>query len=101
MKKPNKLYRKLGGKRSTAGAAFAAVRHPVRSLRQSFGRDKVAMDAAEGIEGEFTKNKFWQVLNILEKWKKNYNGPKLSGIFRMWTTPQPRKIINAPKPEME
>ena len=99
MRKPNRLYRKLGGKRSTAGAAFAVVCHPVRTLKASFGWDRAAQDAAEGIQ-ENNKSGYWKVQKILQKWGMAYRGPKLSSMFKMWSQ-QPKRMINAPKPELD
>ncbi|OFW87445.1 MAG: hypothetical protein A3J37_02380 [Alphaproteobacteria bacterium RIFCSPHIGHO2_12_FULL_45_9] len=101
MKKPNKLYRKLGGRRSTAGAAFAIARHPVRSLRSVFGWDVSAKDVAEGFNVAPSKHAYQMVMKTLETWSKSYRGPKLSWMFRMLSTPQSRKTLIAPKPEMD
>ncbi len=84
MKKPNKLYRKLGGKRSFAGAAFAAVRHPKRSLRSAFGRDLIARDAAESFDGmEASKVGFQKVFAVLAKWNKPYKG-RVNGLMSLF-----------------
>ena len=99
MKKPNKLYRKLGGHKTAAGHAFASARHPVRSLRHSFGWDRAASDAAEGFNVGFTKDAFWKVMRVLRSWEKNYRGPKLSGIFRMLTMNHNKPFVNTPKPK--
>lgn len=101
MKKPNKLYRKLGGKRSATGAAFAVACHPVRSLRSMFGRDTAAKDAAEGFNMAPSKHAYQLVMETLGTWKKTYSGPKLSWMFKMWSAPQAKRPMIAPKPEMD
>lgn len=101
MKKPNKLYRKLGGKRSTAGAAFAVARHPVRSLKSMFWHDVAAKDVAEGFNLAPSKHAYQLVMETLGGWKKTYHGPKLSWMFKMWSTPQAKRPIAAPKPELD
>lgn len=101
MKKPNKLYRRLGAKRSAAGAAFAAVRHPVRSLRASFGWDVHAKDIAEGLNLGPCKHAYQLVMETLGSWKKTYRGPQLSWMFKMWSMPRPKRPAPAPKPEMD
>lgn len=102
MKKPNKLYRRLGGKRSFAGAAFAAVRHPKRSLRSAFGRDLIARDAAESFEGmEASKVGFQKVFAILKIWNSSYKGPRISGLFSMLNR-RPRPIVTGNhRPELD
>lgn len=101
MKKPNKIYRKLGGRRSIAGAAFAAVRHPVRSLRQAFGRDLVARDAAENFSGMVEcKYGFQLVWATLRAWNKSYRGPKLSFLLAAMNSRKPR-VIESRKPEFD
>ncbi len=101
MKKPNKLYRKLGGRKSPAGAAFAVACHPVRSLRSIFGWDISAKDVAEGFNIAPSKHAYQMVMKTLESWSKSYRGPKLSWMFRMLSTPQPKKNLAAPKPELD
>lgn len=101
MKKPNKIYRKLGGKRSTAGAAFAISCYPLRSLRQAFGWDKAAGDAAENLNIGPCKHGYQLVMATVKGWGKNYRGPKLSWMFRMMSTTQPKRISNDPKPELD
>lgn len=101
MKKPNKLYRKLGGKRSTAGAAFAVARHPVRSLKSMFWQDTAAKDVAEGMNVEPSKQAYQRVMQTLAGWKKTYRGPKLSWMFKMWSMPPAKRPMIAPKPEMD
>jgi hypothetical protein len=99
MKKPNKLYRKLGGRRSTAGAAFATVCRPARSLRSMFGFDLLGRDAAEGIEVSLTG--FRKVSQILKGWGDFCRVPKLSTVFRMLNTRPLKSHIPSPKPEMD
>jgi hypothetical protein len=93
MKKPHKLYRSLGGKRSTAGAAFAMTFHPVRTLRSAFGWDRAANDIAEGFNMAPTRHAFQLVMSTLKSWGQVYKGPKLSWMFRMLAS-QPRKQID-------
>lgn len=101
MRKPNKLYRKLGGKRSAAGVAFAVARHPVRSLRSVFGWDVSAKDIAEGFNVAPSKHAYQMVMATLQSWSRTYRGPKLSWMFKMLSTSQPKKMTAAPKPEMD
>ena len=102
MKKPNQLYRKLGGKRSAAGAAFSAVRHPVRSLRSAFGWDVAARDVAENFNMDASRHGFQLVMATLKTWGKKYKGPGLSWMFRMLSsTPRVRQLPNANKPEFD
>lgn len=100
MKKPHNFYKKQGGKRSAAGAAFYAVHHPMRTLRSMFGFDLLGRDAAEGIE--VGKSGFFKAKQILDKWEQFYRTPmRLTSIFRKWNTPQSKRYIPAPKPEMD
>lgn len=101
MKKPNKLYRKLGGRKSAAGNAFAVARHPVRSLRSAFGWDRAANDAAEAYNIGPCKHAYQLVMATLKSWSKTYSGPKLSWMFKMLSTPQPKRPVSGPKPEFD
>ena len=101
MKKPNKLYRKLGGRKSAAGSAFAVACHPVRSLRSMFGLDIAGKDAAEGYGLGPCKHAFQLVMATLKSWSKAYRGPKLSWMFKMLSTPQPKRPVSGPKPEFD
>jgi hypothetical protein len=101
MKKPNKLYRKLGGRRSRAGQAFAAARHPVTALRDAFGRDLVARDAAESFSMVACKRGFQLVMATLSSWGLNYRGPKLSWLFRNLNGHVPRVGVDHHKPELD
>ena len=101
MKKPNKIYRKLGGKRSTAGAAFAAVRHPALSLRKALGRDLHALDVAENIPLAACKHSFQMVMATLKSWGKTYRGSKISRMFSLLSMASSKKNIVAPKLEID
>jgi hypothetical protein len=104
MKKPNKSYQrllKLIGRKSVAGAFLTSSRHPVRSLRSMFGLDVSAKDAAEGFNLAPSKHAYQLVMETLGGWKKTYRGPKLSWMFKMWSTPQVKRPLIAPKPEMD
>jgi hypothetical protein len=100
MKKPNKIYKKLGGKRSAAGSAFAMSCHPVRSLRSAFGFDAAAKNVAEGYNLGPCKHAYQLVMATLKSWGKSYRGPKLSWMFAMKTY-QPKKIVDTHRPEFD
>lgn len=102
MKKPNRIYRKLGGKRSRAGQAFAKARHPIIALRDAFGFDKVARDAAENFVGmTASKRTFQMVMATVSTWGKSYRGPQLSWLFRRLNTPAALPKAAQPKAEPE
>jgi len=101
MKKPNKLYRKLGGRRSTAGAAFAIACHPVLSLRKAFGRDVHALDASENFALAACKHGFQMVMATLKSWGKTYRGSKISRMFSMLAMSSSKKTVITPKLEMD
>lgn len=96
MKKPNKLYRQLGGSRTLAGATFAAVHHPRKSLRSAFAavrrkslrevfgfNDPAGRDAAENFAGmDASKRGFQLVFAVLAKWNAPYKG-KMSGLMSL------------------
>lgn len=101
MKKPNKIYRKLGGRRSAAGSAFAAARHPVRSLRSVFGWDKAAQDVAEGLNIGPTRHAFQMVMSTIKTWSKSYRGPKLSFMFSLLSQTPRRPVTDTRRPEFD
>ena len=102
MKKPNKIYRKLGGKRSRAGQAFAVARHPVLALRNAFGRDRVARDAAENFaESAVSKHALQKVMATVAAWGETYHGPRLNWIFRTLNTPRSRVVTDTRRPELD
>ncbi len=101
MKKPHKLYRKLGGKRSAAGLAFAVARHPVRSLRSMFGWDIAARDAADNFNLAPCRHAYQLVMATLNSWGKSYRGPKISWMFRMLSAPPSRKTVDTHRPEFD
>ena len=101
MKKPNKIYKKLGGKRSTAGAAFAATCRPSRSLRSMFGFDKAAQDVADDMSRGPCRQAYDMVVTTLKTWSKTYRGPKLSWVFFLLSTPPTKRIPDTRKPELD
>ncbi len=100
MKKPNKIYRSLGGKRNAAGAAFAVARHPFRALRSVFGYDTAARTAAESLNMDPTREGIQRVLAILKTWGKSYRAPKLSWVFSMLSAPRSSRVVDTRKLEL-
>jgi hypothetical protein len=91
----------LGGRKSRAGAAFAAVRHPMRSLRQAFGRDLVARDAAENFTGmSECKYGFQLVFATLNAWNRTYRGPRISSLFAAMNRSRVG-VVDTHKPEFD
>lgn len=102
MKKPNILYKKLGGKRSRAGQAFAIARHPILALRDAFGRDRTARDAAENFSGMVACKRGYQlVMATIAAWGRSYNGPKLSWMFRTLNSRRVNPAIDTRRPELD
>ncbi len=101
MKKPNKIYRKLGGKRSRLGSAFAAVFSPKRALRDAFGRDRVARDAAENFAMDESKHGIRMVLATLKSWNAIYRGPRVSAIFSALNGRRRPVVVDNRSPEMD
>lgn len=100
MKSPNKLYRKLGGKRSVAGQAFALTCSPARTLKSMFGRDIAARDAAEAYNLSPTRENILRVMSVVRHWGRHYKGPSLAWMFRSMSGHKPRATPPTYKPDI-